>query len=231
MAQSINQERGSGKLALMLSGATGQLGRAIEVLVNGQSRHEVVARYDRKYGFAEQRMGEVIIDVSHYDQTPKIVAFAREHQLPLVIGTTALSNATQDAISEASHEIAICQASNFSLGANVLMRLVAMTAEALPGFEIHIKETHHQHKIDAPSGTAKSLEAAIESMGMTGVTHESIREGEVVGTHEVTFSGPDESVRLTHEASDRRVFARGAIAAAERIVDQPPGLYALTDLI
>ena len=231
MVKSTNSEQGLGELALMLSGATGQLGQAICSLVEGKNQHQVVARYDRQSGFSEQPLGDVVIDVSHYAQTPKIVAFAVEHQLPLVIGTTALSDATQVAIEEASHEIAICQASNFSVGANVLMRLVAMTAEALPGFEIHIKETHHRHKIDAPSGTTKSLQAAMEAVGVEGVTHESIREGEVVGTHAVTFSGPDESISLTHEATDRGVFARGALLAAERLVGRPPGLYALTDLI
>ncbi len=221
----------TGQIELMLSGANGQFGQAIERLLIGQGRGRVVAHFDRANEFVGQPLGQVIIDVSHHSQTPRVLEFALEHRLPLVIGTTALSDATNKAIQEASRAIAICQTSNFSVGANLLMHLAALAAKTLPEFGVHIKETHHVKKLDAPSGTAKSLQAAIEAVSEQVITHESIREGEVVGTHEVRFSGVDEVLTLRHEATDRRVFAHGAVLAAQRLIDQPAGLYVLSDLI
>ncbi|HEY7906777.1 MAG TPA: dihydrodipicolinate reductase C-terminal domain-containing protein [Wenzhouxiangella sp.] len=231
MIDSIHPKNASDQMDVMLSGAHGQFGRAIEAVLETENSMRVVARYDRATGFAGQAIGHVIIDVSHHSQTPDVVAFALDYQLPLVIGTTALSEATQAQIIQAGEHIAICQASNFSLGANVLAQLAALAAKHLPEFGVHIKETHHIHKLDAPSGTAKSLQAAIEKVSDQGITHESIREGDVVGTHEVVFSGIDETLTLCHEATDRRVFAHGAVLAAAKLIGRPAGLYALTDLI
>ncbi len=231
MVDSIQRKDTSEPMDVMLSGANGQFGRAIEDVLEATNNMRVVARYDRATGFSGQAIGQVIIDVSHHSQTPGVVAFALDHQLPLVIGTTALSESTQAQIIQAGEHIAICQASNFSVGANVLARLVALAAKHLPEFGVHIKETHHIHKLDSPSGTAKSLQAAIEKVSQHPITHESIREGDVVGTHEVVFSGLDESLTLRHEATDRRVFAHGAVVAAAKLIKRPAGLYAVTDLI
>lgn len=231
MVESEHHTKSPSRIDFMLSGARGQFGCAIESIVATDRAMKVVARFDRDVGFSGQALGHVIVDVSHHSQTPKLVAFALEHQLPLVIGTTALSETTQAQIIQASQSIAICQASNFSLGASVLARLVALAAEHLPQFRVHIKETHHIQKLDSPSGTAKSLQAAIEDVSQQDITHESIREGDVVGTHEVIFSGTNESLSLRHEATDRQVFAHGALLAAAELIHRPAGLYGLTDLI
>lgn len=219
-------------LDIMLSGARGQMGRAIEALAEHDDALRVVARFDRQSGFADQPLGQVIIDVSHHSQTPQVVAFARRHHLPLVIGTTALSGQTQQDIAAAATEIAICQASNFSIGATMLGRLVQLAAEHWPDAKIHIAETHHVHKQDAPSGTALTLRDLIA--GVTDgqdVEISSQREGEVIGTHEVCLSSADEVLTLTHEAKDRRIFAQGAVRAAQRLCGREPGLFSLAELL
>jgi 4-hydroxy-tetrahydrodipicolinate reductase len=217
---------------IMLSGASGQMGQAIEALAERDDALRVVARFDRHSGFADQPLGQVIIDVSHHSQAPQVVAFARRHHLPLVIGTTALSGQTQQDIAAAATEIAICQASNFSIGATVLGRLAQLAAMHLPNAKIHIDDTHHVHKQDAPSGTALTLRDLIASVNNgQDVEISSHREGEVIGTHEVCFSSADEVLTLRHEAKDRRVFAQGAVRAAQRLCGREPGLFSLAELL
>jgi len=207
------------------------MGIAIERLANQDQHTKIVARFDRANGFEGQSMGDVVIDVSHHTQTPRVISFALEHHLPLVIGTTALSLQTADLLREASAKIAICQASNFSVGAQVLAHLAKIGAKYLPEFDVQITETHHIHKLDSPSGTALSLQAALHEVGKESVEIRSIREGEAVGTHEVAFAGLEEQLVLVHEVSDRSVFAKGALLAARRIGRMPPGRYDLADLI
>lgn len=218
-------------MPLMLSGAGGQMGQAILALAEHKKHGTVVARFDRRQGFAGQPLGQVIIDVSHHSQTPQVLAFAMAHRLPLVIGTTALTNETQVSIDQAAAEIAICQASNFSLGAAVLGQLVQQAVRGLPGFETAITDVHHVHKQDAPSGTALMLKQTMVEAGGPQPSIESIREGEVIGEHAVTFTGPEEQLTLRHAVTDRRVFARGALWAAQRLLVQPPGLYSMDALL
>ena len=216
---------------LMLSGAGGQMGQAILALAAQSDSFAVVARFDRQQGFEGQPLGQVIIDVSHHSQTPQVLQFAIAHRLPLVIGTTALTADTQAKIDQAAADIAICQASNFSLGAAVLGQLVQQAAGRLPGFEVAIKDVHHVHKQDAPSGTALTLQELLVEAGGPQPSVESIREGEVIGEHAVTFTGPEEQLSLSHVVNDRRVFARGALWAAQRLMGQPPGVYPMAKLL
>lgn len=220
-------------LDIMLSGASGQMGHAIAGLAAEDEQLRVVAHFDWDTGFVNQPIGNVIIDVSHHSQTPKVLAFAREHGLPIVIGTTALSAQTDQQIAEAADHIAICQASNFSLGATLLGQWLQQLAAQMPDAMVHISETHHLHKQDAPSGTALALQAAIEEVSSNrhDITIESHREGQVIGTHEVSFSTAGECVTLRHEARDRRIFAQGAVWAAQRLLTQQCGIWTLAALL
>lgn len=128
---------------------------------------------------------------------------------------------------------ALLTAPNFSLGVAVFDRLVAEAARlfaALPGFDVHLVETHHAAKVDAPSGTADSLARTAEAAGGRAVPITSVRTGSVPGTHELLFDGAFEQVRLVHEARDRRVFAEGALAAARWLVGRR-GAYTMQDVL
>ena len=136
---------------------------------------------------------------------------------------------------------------NYSLGVAVLRRLAAEAAKALPSFDVEIVETHHNQKVDAPSGTAKLLLAAVDPSGearvaygregMVGVRPEreigmhSLRGGSVSGTHELHFFGTDEELCLTHRATSRQIFVSGAIAAARRLLTRPAGYYSFDELM
>jgi 4-hydroxy-tetrahydrodipicolinate reductase len=125
-------------------------------------------------------------------------------------------------------------ASNFSIGVNVLFWLTRKAAEQLGvDFDAEIIETHHKMKKDAPSGTAKTLAEVLKASkkAKREIPIQSIREGDIVGEHTVIFSGPAERLELTHRAASREIFARGALRAAKWIINQPPGLYSMQDVL
>jgi 4-hydroxy-tetrahydrodipicolinate reductase len=148
--------------------------------------------------------------------------------LPLVSGTTGLDAAAEAALSARALVSAVVWAPNMSVGVQLLARLVAATAAALPGAGIEIVETHHRHKQDAPSGTAIRLGQAVREGGRTGDIHmHSLRMGEVVGDHDVHFALDHEVVTLRHRALSRDVFAAGALQAARFAATAPPGRYGI----
>ena len=151
---------------------------------------------------------------------------------PLLLGTTGLGPEMPAIIARASKRIPLLVAANTSPGAAVLQELVRRAAAALgPGFDVQIQDTHHRHKVDAPSGTALALgEAVLEGRGLPGgVAYSSVRGGDVVGEHEVLFLGDGERLRVGHVATDRTVFARGALRAGLWLVGQRPGSYRVAD--
>src|SRR5262249_48670013 len=124
-------------------------------------------------------------------------------------------------------------ASNFSVGVNVLFWLTRKAAEHLGDFGVEIVETHHKMKKDAPSGTAKTLAEVLKTARkmQDEIPIQSIREGEVVGEHSVIFTAPSERLELTHRATSREIFARGALRAARWIIGKPAGLYDMQDVL
>ncbi|MCX7357882.1 MAG: 4-hydroxy-tetrahydrodipicolinate reductase [Alphaproteobacteria bacterium] len=169
-----------------------------------------------------------------------------------IIGTTGLSEAQEAQVAEHGERIAIVRSGNFSLGVNLLAALVEQAAQRLgPEWDIEITEAHHRRKVDAPSGTALLLgEAAAAGRnvklndarlkphdGITGPRKEggigfsAIRGGGIVGDHDVRFIAERETVTLSHHASDRAVFADGALAAALWVASKPPGLYSMRDVL
>jgi 4-hydroxy-tetrahydrodipicolinate reductase len=170
----------------------------------------------------------------------------------LVIGTTGLEDRQLRALQAAAHEIPIVYARNMSVGVNVFMELVARAAKALGDeYDVEILEAHHRNKIDAPSGTALALgeriaaargrklaDLAVHSrLGRTGprvpgtIGFAVTRGGNIVGEHTVRFIGPEEHVEFTHEAQDRKTFARGALRAARWAAGRAPGLYTMADVL
>jgi 4-hydroxy-tetrahydrodipicolinate reductase len=174
------------------------------------------------------------------------------HGKALVIGTTGLAPAETAAIEGFARQTPIVWAPNMSLGVNLLLGLVEQVAASLgPDWDIEIVEMHHRNKVDAPSGTALGLgraaakgrgvvldEVAVRSRdGLTGareagtIGFATLRGGDVIGDHTVVFAGNSERVELTHKATDRRVFAKGAVRAALWLRGKPAGLYGMKDVL
>jgi len=190
---------------------------------------------------------DVIIDFSYPGNLEGILERARRDGSAVVIGTTGYTEAQLEAIRAASADLRIMHSSNYSVGVAVLKRAVAMVARALKdSFDIEIVETHHNQKIDAPSGTAKMLLKAVDPegsfdpvYGREGVTgkrgHEigmhALRGGTVAGEHSVFFFGTDETLEFRHSAASRRIFAAGAVRAARYVAQQPAGLYNMDDVL
>jgi 4-hydroxy-tetrahydrodipicolinate reductase len=169
-----------------------------------------------------------------------------------VIGTTGIDAAGQARLAEAARRAPIVFSANMSLGVNLLAGLVAAVARALdPAWDIEIVEMHHRHKVDAPSGTALLLgRAAAQGRGvdldqasergrdgLTGarkpgaIGFAALRGGDVVGEHSVIFAGEGERIELSHKATGREIFARGALAAARWAAGRSPGLYSMKDVL
>ena len=192
---------------------------------------------------------QVCIDFTAPDASVRHVELAAAHGVPMVIGTTGLNEEQHEAISHAAQKIPIMICANTSFGITLLRQLVEQVAAQLStGWDIEIVETHHKHKIDAPSGTALALGDAaakgrgvllgdVASMNREGARHAGnigfavMRGGNVVGEHSVIFYGDCERIELTHRATDRVIFAQGALRAGVWVVGQPAGLYAMDDVL
>jgi len=196
---------------------------------------------------------DVLIEFSAPAATAAHVALTAAHGTAHVIGTTGLSEAQDQAVRVAARSTAIMRAANMSLGVNLLLGLTEQVARALgpDAFDIEILEMHHRHKVDAPSGTAIALGqaaaigrgvdlAAAADRGRDGLTgarrigaigFAAVRGGDVVGDHSVVFAGAGERIELVHRATDRRIYARGAVTAARWLHGRPAGLYGMADVL
>jgi 4-hydroxy-tetrahydrodipicolinate reductase len=184
---------------------------------------------------------DVAIDFSSAAATRTNLAACRAARKPLLIGTTGFAAELDGAFAAAARDIPLLVAANTSLGVTLLLELVRIAARALPpAFDIGILDTHHRSKQDSPSGTALALGAAAREarqVARDGAHREgdvgfaSVRAGDIVGEHTVLFAGPGEQLSLTHRATDRGIFARGALAAALWLQSRPPGRYTMRDLL
>jgi 4-hydroxy-tetrahydrodipicolinate reductase len=211
------------------------MGKTISDLASGDPKIDIIARCDLGDPIElPMKNCDVAIDFSNADAITEVSAAALQHRKPLVIGTTGHSQEQRRLIEETAQSLPVVFASNFSIGVNVLFWLTRKAAEQLGGdFDAEVIETHHKMKKDAPSGTAKTLAEVLKATKktQTEIPIQSIREGDVVGEHTVIFRGPSERLELTHRAGSREIFARGALRAAKWIVNQPPGLYSMQDVL
>lgn len=202
-------------------------------------------------GFADDltnEKGDIIIDFSHFSRIPNMLNFAVNNNIPIVICTTGYDDKILNQIKEASSKIPILLSSNTSIGINLMNDLVSKMAENLNGFDIEIIETHHNKKVDSPSGTAKTLFNAINQTlenkmnlinGREGnhkrdkneIGMHSIRGGSVVGEHRVIFYGDDEAIEIKHSAMSKKIFVYGAIKAAKFLIGKNPNLYGMKDVL
>ena len=191
---------------------------------------------------------DVIIDFSSPKALDAILEFALKNNTPAVLCATGYSDEDINKINEASKNVALFRSGNMSLGVNILLDVVTKVAKALYGFDVEIIEKHHNNKVDAPSGTALMLADAVKqadpnkyyTYGREGIVGKrdkneigihALRGGNIVGEHQVIFAGTDETVTISHQATDRAVFAIGAVKAAEYMADKKTGLYNMKDVL
>lgn len=217
--------------AIVVHGAQGRMGRRIIACAAEVPSIRLVASLDR--GQTETWMkgpdhADVILDFSSDGGAQLAVRAALAKHTALLVGTTALSPKTVDALRMAAQTVPVLVAPNTSLGVAVMRHLVRQAAAMLgPEFDVEIVERHHRHKVDAPSGTAKSLAEACAEGGRT-VASEGIhaqRLGDIIGEHIVCFAGPGEVLELRHGATSRDLFARGALRLGVWLSKQAPGWH------
>ena len=180
------------------------------------------------------RGARVALDFSSAEVAHRAVPLCAAAGAALLLGTTGWGPDLPALLTRAAERIALLVAPNTSLGAAVLQDLVRRAGASLgPGFDIRVHDRHHRAKRDAPSGTALALgQAALEGQGGPGpVGYSSLREGDVVGEHEVQFLGVGEQIHLRHIATDRAIFANGALRAALWLSRQRPGTYQMADIL
>lgn len=230
---------------LLIHGASGRMGQALLRIAAEDSSLQVVAAVVRKPPiqrvidgiphFAASELSaapafDVAIDFSLPEGFDPVLALCVERGVGLVSGTTGISAAQQAALAAAASKIPLVWATNFSLGVAVLAELVERAAAALPGWDCDIVESHHVHKKDAPSGTALTLGESAQHGGAEP-RYASLRAGDIIGEHFVQFTGLGERVELVHRATNRDIFARGALHAAKQLRQRGPGQYRVRDLV
>ena len=235
----------------VICGANGAMGK----LICGILGDEVVGKVslDGENGVSRtfEELGpveaDVVIDFSHHSSITDVLAYAKRIGAAAVIGTTGHTEEEKAMISDAAREIPVFFTGNVSLGVAVLCRLAKQAASYFPDADIEIVETHHNRKVDAPSGTALMLFDAIRQVrpqavancGRSGeckrtkeeIGFHSLRLGNTVGIHEVLLSTGTETITLKHEAYDRMLFAQGALRAAEYLVGKSAGFYNMDTML
>lgn len=232
---------------IFLSGY-GKMGHIVEELAVARGWNIVGhADIDCPENYETAPKADVCIDFSGVGAQKALAAYIRRTKTPLLSGTTGLTEPDFDVLRDLSKEVPVIWTANYSTGVAVLKKLLREYAPVLRDWDKEIVELHHNQKVDAPSGTAKQLLQAIDPDGTALVVHGregmcgkrreneigvfSLRGGTVAGEHTVSFFGEDECLEFTHKAQSRRVFAAGAVRAAEALADKPAGFYTLEELI
>lgn len=245
---------------VLVNGCNGNMGKEIVKALDSTNNFNVVCGVDRidcgdndfpVYTNIEdiKENPDIIIDFSVPEASISILDFAKSKNIPVVIATTGFSESQTNYIKQCSKFIPIFQSSNMSLEINIMNILIAKLSKLLTDSDIEIIETHHKGKIDAPSGTALMLANSINSALGESMTYtynrsnvkekrtsneigiHSIRGGTEVGKHTVLFLGDNENFEITHTVTSRGVFAKGAIKAAEFIINKSFGFYEMKDLV
>ena len=243
---------------IILNGFSGRMGAAVlEVASSGYMNASVSAGvdinpkagdipcYERFSDISEK--ADCIIDFSNHASIKPVADYAVAASLPLVVATTGHTDEEKEIIREASRSVPVFFAANMSMGVALLCQMATLAAKTLPGADIEIVETHHNRKLDAPSGTALMIANAINTVrenakfifGRQGMAKReadeigihAVRRGNIVGIHEVIVSTDYETITIKHEAHSRTLFAEGAIAAAAHLIGKAPGLYDMSSLI
>ncbi|MBO6120007.1 MAG: 4-hydroxy-tetrahydrodipicolinate reductase [Lachnospiraceae bacterium] len=244
-------------MKVLISGITGHMGKILSDMISQDNDLEVTCGVSKNqndtnikcfHSFSDINVDvDIVVDFSHHSLTKEMVDFAIKKNIALVIATTGQTDDEKKIIKEASNTIPIFFASNYSMGIATLIESAKQVASRFKNADIEIVETHHNRKLDAPSGTALKIAESLKGvrpdanlvLGRSGNTKRekndicisSIRLGNVVGIHEVLISTEHECISLKHEAYDRRLFAEGAINAIKFMNGKPKGFYTMDDMI
>lgn len=244
-------------MKIILCGAGGRMGRVCtDIIESGFCGGELVAAVDPmtphlscpSYASLDEvtENADILIDFSHHSATASILDFAKKRRMPVVIATTGQTDEEKEQIRASSAEIPIFFSGNMSIGIALLISLAKKAASVFPDADVEIVETHHNRKLDVPSGTALMIAEGIREARGTGEfvigRHEhgkrgegeigihSLRLGNVVGEHEIRINTGTQTLTLKHEAHDRALFAEGAMTAAAFLIEQKNGLWNVNDL-
>jgi 4-hydroxy-tetrahydrodipicolinate reductase len=250
-------------MKVAIAGAAGRMGQALVEALREQKDLQLAAAFDvpgrESAGLgigsdanAAIAAAEVLIDFTRPEGTLAHLKACRELGVNAIIGTTGFGEGQKEKIADAARDIAIVLAPNMSVGVNVTMKLIEMAAKALAkGYDIEVIESHHRHKVDAPSGTALKMGEVIAGAlgrdlkqcgvyGRVGETGErdpssigfsSIRGGDVVGDHTVLFAGTGERIEITHKAASRATYAEGSLRAVRFLAGKRSGLFDMFDVL
>lgn len=243
-------------MRIIVNGAGGRMGTVLRTVIDTGCRNaKLIGAVDRNAkgkgmvrslgGVTEE--ADCIIDFSNHTGTCDLLSYALEHRLPVVIAVTGHTGEEFAAIEAAAQKIPVFCSGNLSLGIALLLQTVRKAVAMFPDADVEIVESHHNQKLDVPSGTALMLAHAVqdarpEAKLLVGrqkdgkrskqeIGIHSLRLGNTVGTHEVLISTDTQVISLKQEALDRTLFAEGALAAADFLIKQPPGLYGMDDLM
>jgi 4-hydroxy-tetrahydrodipicolinate reductase len=243
-------------ISIGVAGACGKMGKRISFLAIKDPDIKIVSAFERK-GCAdtgkdigaivgEGALGvavtedpkaassgiDCVIDFTVPGATLEHVAACVETGAAMVIGTTGFDPSGEEKIREAASRIPIVFSPNMAIGVNTVFKIVAEAARVLGrDFSVKIDETHHVHKKDSPSGTAKMIARVVKDSCGVQPGIEAFRQGEVIGNHGIIFDGEFEKIEIRHDAKTRDVFAAGALKAAKFIKDKPAGLYTMQDVL
>ena len=242
-------------IKVLINGACGRMGKEVEKIVEASEIMTVAAKVDKMaaesgcYTDINDFSGEadVIIDFSNHLGTKDLLNYAVKNGIPTVVATTGHTDDELALIEDAGKKIAVFHSANMSLGVALLCELAVKAAATMPDADIEIVETHHNRKLDAPSGTALMITNAIKAVrekaqfvfGREGMAKRekneigvhAVRRGNIVGIHEVLVSTDSQTITLKHEAHSRALFAEGAVSAAEFILGKPAGLYNMNSIV
>ena len=254
-----------GRARIAIAGASGRMGRALIDAVGASSDLVLAAAFDVAGsphvgdevggivigGDARAALAgsDVLIDFTRPEGTLAHLALCRELRIAAVVGTTGFDAAQKAQIAAHAEHVAIVMAPNMSIGVNVMLRLLDVAARAMAeGFDIEIVETHHRHKVDAPSGTALRMgEVIAAAQGSTldaravtdrdglrqpgAIGFASLRGGDIVGDHTALFAGTGERIEITHRSTSRATYAEGSLRAARFLAGRERGLFGMAEVL
>lgn len=247
---------------IIMHGCNGKMGQVITGICSEDADVEIVAGIDvidnKDNGYpvftdinACDVEADVIVDFAAAVAVDKLLNYAEEKRIPVVLCTTGLSPEQLNKVSMVSEKVAILKSANMSLGINTIMKLLkdAIGVFGPAGYDVEIVEKHHNLKVDAPSGTALALADSINEASNNQYEYiydrsqtrnkrdkrelgiSAVRGGTIVGEHEVIFAGIDEVIEIKHTAYSKSVFAKGAVEAAKYLAGKPAGMYNMSDVI
>lgn len=241
-------------MKVIINGIDGAMGKILSRIIAETDDMEVIAGVtptgaDGAFLKMDDYQGpaDMVIDFSHHSVTKELMDYCVAHKLPVVVCTTGQTEDEMQYIADAAASIPVFKSANMSVGVALVAKVVKEVAAKFGKCDVEIVETHHNRKVDAPSGTALMLaDAVIEARpelhyntGRSGqakrqpdeIGISAVRMGNIVGTHEVMFGTASQTISITHQAHDRALFADGAVAAARFLAVKPAGMYDMNDLL